>query len=98
VGWSKSLSNDIAADGITVNMLVPGRIHTDRVDELDAAAAKRTGKSLDETRATSRAAIPAGRYGKAEEFAAVAAFLASTQASYVTGSVIRCDGGSIKSV
>jgi 3-oxoacyl-[acyl-carrier protein] reductase len=98
VGWSKSLSNDIAADGITVNMLVPGRIHTDRVDELDAASANRTGKSLDETRAASRAAIPAGRYGRTEEFAAVAAFLASTQASYVTGSVIRCDGGSIKSV
>ena len=98
VGWSKSLSNDIAADGVTVNMLVPGRIHTDRVDELDAASAKRTGKSLDETRAISRAAIPAGRYGKVEEFAAVAAFLASTHSSYVTGSVIRCDGGSIKSV
>lgn len=98
VGWSKSLSNDLAAEGITVNMLVPGRIHTDRVDELDTAAAKRTGKTLDETRAASRATIPVGRYGTVEEFGAVAAFLASTQASYVTGSVIRCDGGSIKSV
>ena len=56
------------------------------------------GKTLDETRAASRATIPAGRYGTIEEFGAVAAFLASTQASYVTGSVIRCDGGSIKSV
>jgi len=98
VGWSKSLSNDLAAEGITVNMLLPGRIHTDRVDELDEAAAKRTGKSLDEARAASRATIPAGRYGKVEEFGSVAAFLASTQASYVTGSLIRCDGGSIKSV
>ncbi|MBF6309288.1 SDR family oxidoreductase, partial [Nocardia farcinica] len=43
VGWAKSLSNDLAGDGITVNMLLPGRIHTERVDELDAAAAKRTG-------------------------------------------------------
>ena len=98
VGWSKSLSNDLAGEGITVNMLVPGRIHTDRVDELDEAASKRTGKTLDETRAASRATIPAGRYGTIEEFGAVAAFLANTQASYVTGSVIRCDGGSIKSV
>jgi 3-oxoacyl-[acyl-carrier protein] reductase len=98
VGWSKSLSNDVAADGVTVNMLLPGRIHTERVDELDAAAAERTGKSLDETRAASRATIPAGRYGTVEEFAAVAAFLASERASYVTGSLVRCDGGAIKGV
>lgn len=98
VGWSKSLSNDLAGEGITANMILPGRIHTQRLDELDAAAAKRTGKTLDETRAASRATIPAGRYGKVEEFAAVATFLASEQASYVTGSQIRCDGGLIKSV
>ncbi|KMK65459.1 SDR family oxidoreductase [Puniceibacterium sp. IMCC21224] len=98
VGWSKSLSTDVAADGVTVNMLLPGRIHTERVDELDGAAAKRSGASLDDTRAASRATIPAGRYGTVAEFAAVATFLASQQASYVTGSLIRCDGGSIKSV
>jgi 3-oxoacyl-[acyl-carrier protein] reductase len=98
VGWSKSLSNDVAADGVTVNMLLPGRIHTERVDELDAAAAKRTGKSLENTRTASRATIPTGRYGTVEEFASVCTFLASTQASYVTGSLIRCDGGAIKSV
>ena len=93
MGWSKSLSNDVAADGVTVNMLLPGRIHTERVDELDAAAAKRTGKTLEEARDASRATIPAGRYGTVEEFAAVAAFLASEPASYVTGGLIRCDGG-----
>lgn len=98
VGWSKSLSNDVAADGVTVNMLLPGRIHTERVDELDAAAAKRTGKSVEDTRAASRATIPTGRYGTVEEFAAVAAFLCSTQASYVTGSLVRCDGGAIRGV
>lgn len=97
-GWSKSLSNDVAADGVTVNMLLPGRIHTERVDELDAAASERTGATLDGTRAASRATIPAGRYGTVEEFSAVAAFLASQQASYVTGSLIRCDGGAIRSV
>jgi len=98
VGWSKSLSLDVAADGVTVNMLLPGRIHTERVDELDIAAATRTGQSLEDTRAASRATIPAGRYGDVAEFAAVAAFLASAPASYVTGSLIRCDGGAIKSV
>jgi 3-oxoacyl-[acyl-carrier protein] reductase len=98
VGWSKSLSNDVAADGVTVNMLLPGRIHTERVDELDAATAKRGDISLDEARAASRATIPAGRYGTVAEFAAVATFLASEQASYVTGSLVRCDGGAIKGV
>ncbi|MEM6946087.1 MAG: SDR family oxidoreductase, partial [Pseudomonadota bacterium] len=98
VGWSKSLSNDLAADGITVNMLLPGRIHTERVDELDAAASKRTGKTIEETREAAKAAIPAGRYGTPAEFAAVAAFLASEQASYITGSQIRVDGGAIRSL
>ena len=98
VGWSKSLSNDVAADGVTVNMLLPGRIHTERVDELDAAMAKRTSAALEVDRAASRSTIPAGRYGDVAEFAAVATFLASTKASYVTGGLIRCDGGAIKSV
>lgn len=98
VGWSKSLSNEVARDGITVNILAPGRIHTARTDQLDAAAAKRQGKSVDEVRSASSATIPAGRYGTVEEFAAVAAFLLSVPASYVTGGIIRCDGGSIRSV
>lgn len=98
VGWTKTLSTEIAGDGITVNMLIPGRIHTERVDELDAAAAKRQGKSIEEVATASRGTIPAGRYGRVEEFAAVAAFLVSEKASYVTGSVVRCDGGLIRSV
>lgn len=98
VGWSKSLSNEIAADGVTANLLIPGRIQTERVDELDAANAKKVGKSIDEVRETSKKAVPVGRNGEVAEFAAVAAFLVSGRASYVTGSVVRCDGGSIRSV
>lgn len=98
VGWSKSLSNEVAKDGITVNILAPGRVHTARTDQLDAAAAKRQGKSVEEVRSASEATIPARRYGTVEEFAAMAAFLVSAPASYVTGSVVRCDGGSIRSV
>lgn len=98
VGWSKTLASEVAADNITVNVIVQGRIHTDRVDELDAAAAKRLGKSIDEVRAQSLATIPAGRYGRPEELADVVTFLASDRASYVTGSLVRVDGGMLRSI
>ena len=98
VGWAKTLASEVANQGITVNCLAPGRIATDRVAELDQGRAKREGISLDEVERQSRASIPAGRYGESEEFASMAAFLASQQASYVTGSVIRIDGGMIRSV
>lgn len=98
VGWSKSMANETAGDGVTFNMLLPGRIETDRLKELDAANAKRSGKNLDEVATAARSQIPVGRYGMVEEFAATAAFLVSAQASYINGSMIRCDGGAIKSV
>ena len=97
-GWSKTLASEVAPYGITTNLLLPGSIHTDRLDELDGAAAKRSGRSIDDIRAASEARIPAGRYGRVEEFAATAAFLCSQPASYITGSVIRCDGGAAHSV
>lgn len=98
IGWSKTLAAEVASDGVTVNVVLPGRIHTQRVDELDAAAASRSAKSVEEVAAESAAGIPAGRYGRPEEFAAVAIFLASEPASYVTGSKIRVDGGAIRSI
>ncbi len=97
VGWSKTLANEVAKDGVTVNCIAPGRIHTDRTDEIDQAAAERLGISLDEVAARSRAMIPTGRYGDVEEFSAAVAFLASARASYVTGSIMRVDGGLIQS-
>jgi 3-oxoacyl-[acyl-carrier protein] reductase len=98
VGWSKTLAAEVAADGVTVNVVLPGRIHTPRVDELDEAASKRTGKAMEDINASSAASIPTGRYGKPEEFADVVAFLASDRASYVTGSRIRVDGGATRSI
>ena len=97
-GWSKTLATEVAEYGITSNMLLPGSIMTDRLTSLDAAAAERSGKSVDAVRAASEKAIPAGRYGTVEEFAATAAFLCSAPASYVTGSLVRCDGGAARSV
>jgi 3-oxoacyl-[acyl-carrier protein] reductase len=95
VGWSKTLSLEVAADGVTVNCLAPGRIDTERLAQLDRARAERQGIGLEEARARSEAEMPMRRYGTPEEFAAVAAFLASDRATLLTGSVIRIDGGSI---
>jgi 3-oxoacyl-[acyl-carrier protein] reductase len=98
LGWSKTLSAEVAKHGITVNMVLPGRIHTERVDQLDAAAATRTGTDVAAIKQASMATIPVGRYGTSSEFADVAVFLASPRASYVTGAKIRVDGGAIRSV
>lgn len=98
VGWAKTLAAEVAADGVTVNSVLPGRIHTERVDSLDAAAAARSGRTVAEIAAASRATIPVGRYGTPREFADVVAFLASERASYVTGALMRVDGGAIRSI
>ncbi|SMD11091.1 SDR family oxidoreductase [Rhizobium sp. RU36D] len=98
VGWNKTLATEIASYGVTANLILPGRIHTDRIDELDGANAAKAGKSVEEVRAASIKTIPAGRLGKVEEFGAAAAFLCSQQASYITGTMLRVDGGAAKSL
>jgi 3-oxoacyl-[acyl-carrier protein] reductase len=98
VGWSKTLAREVGKDGITANIVVPGRIATGRVAALDNAKAKREGRSAEEVAAESRGTIPLGRYGKPEEYADVVAFLASERAAYITGSVVRVDGGMIASI
>lgn len=98
VGWSKSLSREEAPFGITANIVVPGRIDTGRVRTLDAAKAKRGGRTVESVMAESVASIPAGRYGRPEEYAAAVAFLASDAASYITGTMLRVDGGLVPTV
>lgn len=96
--YLKTLAGEVAADGITVNMVLPGRISTARVADLDDREAARTGRSLEDVRRASESRIPVGRYGSIEEFGSVVAFLAGAVASYVTGSIVRCDGGMIGSL
>jgi 3-oxoacyl-[acyl-carrier protein] reductase len=95
-GWSKTLAEEVAEQGITVNMVLPGRIATDRLAQLDGIKADKSGASVDAVQEASRKTIPAGRYGKPEEFGAVVTFLCSEQAAYITGSMIRVDGGMIR--
>lgn len=92
-GYLKTLSAEVASSGVTVNMVLPGRIDTDRVTQLDRSDGERAGVTTQEARQRSESRIPARRYGSPEEFAAVAVFLAGGPASYITGEQIRCDGG-----
>jgi 3-oxoacyl-[acyl-carrier protein] reductase len=96
-GFAKSLARQVAAEGITVNCVLPGRVATDRLAAIDRAAAEAAGRSIEEIQESTRRSIPAARYGEPREFGAVVAFLCSTQAAYVTGASIPVDGGALSS-
>ena len=97
-GLARTLANEVAPFGITVNNLMPGYTRTQRVEELAARAAEQQGKDPTDIIAAWESQIPMGRLGEPREFAAVAAFLVSERASYVTGASVQVDGGWIRSL
>ncbi len=98
VGWSKTLAREVGRDGVTANLIVPGRVATPRITFLDEKKAEREGRAVEEVQAESWEAIALGRYGRPEEYAAAVTFLASDLAGYITGTTLRVDGGLIASV
>jgi 3-oxoacyl-[acyl-carrier protein] reductase len=97
-GFARTLANEVAPFGVTVNNLMPGYTRTDRLDELAGAIADREGISHDDAFARWTSQVPMGRVGEPREFAALAAFLASERASYITAQSVAVDGGWIRSL
>ena len=93
VGLAKTLSRELGPRGIRALCVAPGRIATPRVESLDQNRADSAGRAVEDVRRESEAAIPLGRYGVPTEFGDVVAFLASDQASYMTGASVVVDGG-----
>ena len=98
VSLVKTLSRDLAPQGIRINNLIPGRIDTDRVRSLDQIGADRRGIAVSHQKADQEQAIPIGRYGSIQEFGAAGAFLLSDAARYITGTTLLVDGGKTRTV
>ncbi|NTJ44691.1 SDR family oxidoreductase [Agrobacterium larrymoorei] len=97
-GWAKTLATEVASDGVTVNLILPGRFATERTERLDQLDAEEQGTDPAEIAARSQREIPIGRYGTPQEFGEVVAFLASDQARYITGVALPVDGGLSRSM
>ena len=96
MGWLKTLSAEVAHEGITCNVVAPGAIRTDRSFETAENLARRQGRSVEEVITERSKTIPAGRYGLPAEYGPLVAFLCSDQAAYITGCVLRVDGGMVR--
>jgi 3-oxoacyl-[acyl-carrier protein] reductase len=97
-GWAKTLSREVAADGITVNNVLPGYTETARLAQILQDRARASGKSGDEVAAGMRQTVPAGRFAQAGEVAAAIAFLCAPAAAYINGVSLAVDGGRMQSI
>ena len=95
-GWLKTLSGEVAKDGVTMNILAPGTILTDRVTQTTTVRAQQRNISFEQALAEAAAEIPAGRLGTPDDYGPMGAFLASEKGGYITGSLIRVDGGRVR--
>lgn len=91
-GWAKTLARELGPEGITVNCVAPGTIATERIDELVVVNAAKQGVDQAVVRSQLLARIPAGRFGRPEEFAAAVTFLASARSSFISGTTLVVDG------
>jgi 3-oxoacyl-[acyl-carrier protein] reductase len=98
LGCVKTLAREVAGDGITVNLVSPGRIDTDRVRSLDERRAAARGIPYEQARAESEHSLPMGRYGDPADLGALVDFLASEAAGYITGQSILVDGGMVSAL
>src|SRR5207244_6580989 len=98
IGFSKSVARELAAEGITINSILPGRIRTDRTAALAESRAQKEQRPLESVLQERLRDVPAGRLGEPEEVGALAAFLCSQQAAYVTGSTVTIDGGMTRAI
>lgn len=96
LGLTKTLATELGRDGILVNVLGPGRIQTQRIEQLDGLRAKKSGVSVEQIRTETAKTIPLGRYGTPAEYAKLAVFLGSPANTYITGQTILVDGGMVK--
>ncbi len=97
-GFAKTMANEVARDGVTVNAVLPGHFDTQRALDLVQTKARREGRSIDEVQKARSADIPMGRTGQPREFAAIVAFLASERAGFITGTAIQVDGGQVSTI
>jgi 3-oxoacyl-[acyl-carrier protein] reductase len=97
-GYFRTLADEVAADGVTVNTVLPGYTETERLEELASATSARTGASREDVYANWKRVTPAGRLGQPDELGAAIAFLASAPAGFITGQALLVDGGAVRSL
>jgi 3-oxoacyl-[acyl-carrier protein] reductase len=96
LGLTKTLSSEFGREGVLINVIGPGRVQTERIEQLDTMRAKKSGLSIEQIRTETCKSIPLGRYGTPDEFAKIVVFLGSPTNTYITGQTVLVDGGMVR--